>query len=68
MLTALGIVKGIPTGTNNLVLCPLEQVLLSQIARTHIILTKLDQQLNTCPSPSLLKQRIELQTEYDRPP
>ena len=28
-------------------------------------ITKLDQQLATCPSPSLLKQRVDIQTEFD---
>ena len=34
----------------------------AKLQELSIIITKLDQQL-TCPSPSLLKQRIELQTE-----
>ena len=35
----------------------------AKLQELSIIITKLDQQLATCPSPSLLKQRIELQTE-----
>lgn len=37
----------------------------AKLQELSINITKLDQQLATCPSPSLLKQRIELQTEFD---
>ena len=37
----------------------------AKLQELSINIAKLDQQLAICPSPSLLKQRVELQTEFD---
>lgn len=60
----MGITESIFTRSNNLIL-HLYKIRTAKLQEFPTNLDNLDQQLVACPSPSLTKDRVDLQTEFD---